>query len=107
MIPGDLPLLIAATELDSIRATIIALRRKSMLQSLEAEVDVNGSVVLLEPVKLKRKTRAIVTLLEGNGTQYNSDKLLNFLNSKEFVTRKSYRSEEIEAQIKDARDSWE
>lgn len=36
-----------------------------MLTTIEAEVDVNGTVTLLEPLKLRKKTRAIVTLLEG------------------------------------------
>lgn len=35
-----------------------------MLTTIEAEIDVNGNVTLLEPIRLSRKTRAIVTLLE-------------------------------------------
>jgi len=36
-----------------------------MLPTIEAEIDVNGNVTLLEPIKVKRKSRAIVTLLES------------------------------------------
>ncbi|HMV48303.1 MAG TPA: hypothetical protein PLD20_17385 [Blastocatellia bacterium] len=36
-----------------------------MLTTIEAEIDVNGTVTLLEPIKLKKKSRAIVTLLES------------------------------------------
>ena len=36
-----------------------------MLTTLEAEVDVNGTVTLLEPLMLTTKSRAIVTLLEN------------------------------------------
>lgn len=36
-----------------------------MLTTIEAEVDVNGTVTLLEPIKLEKKSRAIVTLLES------------------------------------------
>ncbi len=79
-----------------------------MLTTVEAEVDVSGNVRLLEPVEVKRTTRAIVTLLEnGNGSRGNADKVLAFLQSPEFKNRKSYSAEEIEAQIQDARNSWE
>lgn len=41
-----------------------------MLTTIEAEIDVNGNVTLLEPIKLTKKSRAIVTLLEnGNGAK--------------------------------------
>ncbi len=35
-----------------------------MLTTIEAAIDVNGNVTLLEPIRLSRKPRAIVTLLE-------------------------------------------
>ncbi len=82
-----------------------------MLQTVEAEVDVNGKVKLLEPLKIKKKTRAIVTLLEDpNGKQKHSSnvrQVLELLQSPDFVNRKSYSAEEIEVQITEARNSWE
>lgn len=36
-----------------------------MLTTIEAEIDVNGEVKLMEPVKIKRRSRAIVTVIEG------------------------------------------
>lgn len=36
-----------------------------MLTTVEAEVDVNGMVTLLEPLRLNKKSRAIVTVLKG------------------------------------------
>lgn len=36
-----------------------------MLTTIEAEIDVDGNVTLLEPLKLRKKSRAIVTLLES------------------------------------------
>lgn len=36
-----------------------------MLTTVEAEVDVNGAVTLLEPLRLNKKSRAILTLLNG------------------------------------------
>lgn len=82
-----------------------------MLTTVEAEIDVNGNVRLLEPVEVKKTTRVIVTLLEeknGKDNQKrNVQKVLEFLQSEEFKNRKSYSPEEIEAQIQEARDSWE
>ena len=83
-----------------------------MLKTVEAEIDVNGKVILLEPVRVTKKTRAIVTLLEeSNGEKQerkgNSKEILELLKSPEFANRKSYSTEEIEAQIEEARNSWE
>lgn len=79
-----------------------------MLTTVEAEIDVDGNVRLLEPVEVKKKTRAIVTLLEeNNGSKSNAEKMLAFLNNPKFKNRKSYSVEEIEAQIQEARNSWE
>ncbi|MBX3291534.1 MAG: hypothetical protein KF881_01435 [Acidobacteria bacterium] len=35
-----------------------------MLTQVEAEVGVDGSVVLLEPLRLKKRSRAIVTIMD-------------------------------------------
>lgn len=42
-----------------------------MLTTIEAEIDVNGTVILLEPIKLEQKSRALVTLLENEQTPSN------------------------------------
>lgn len=69
-----------------------------MLHSVEAEIDVDGKVKLLEPLRITKKTRAIVTLLEEtNGKQEskgNAQQLLELLNRPEFANRKSYSAEE-------------
>ena len=36
-----------------------------MLTTIEAEIDVNGSVTLLEPLTISKKSRAIITLLDA------------------------------------------
>lgn len=82
-----------------------------MLTTVEAEIDVSGNVRLLEPVEVKKTTRAIVTLLEennGNDNQKgNAQNVLEFL-QKNRLPKESYPSaEEIEAQIQEARDSWD
>ncbi|MBA3634027.1 MAG: hypothetical protein H0W58_14635 [Acidobacteria bacterium] len=37
-----------------------------MLTTVEAEVDITGKVTLLEPLKITKKSRAILTLLDNN-----------------------------------------
>ncbi len=82
-----------------------------MLQTVEAEIDVSGQIRLLEPLRVLKKSRAIVTVLEeSNGSSEekgNSKKILELLRSPEFANRKSFSAEEIEAQIEEARNSWE
>ncbi len=54
-----------------------------MLQTVEAEIDVSGQIRLLEPLRVSKKSRAIVTVLEEtNGVaeeKGNSKKILEFL----------------------------
>ena len=80
-----------------------------MLTTVEAEIDVAGNVRLLEPLSLRKTSRAIVTILdEKNGAgDNNGRKVLELLRSPEFANRKSYSDEEIEAQIKENEDSWD
>ena len=40
-----------------------------MLTTIEAEIDVNGNVRFLEPLKITRKSRALVTLLNDENLQ--------------------------------------
>lgn len=82
-----------------------------MLQTVEAEIDTSGNITLLEPLRVSKKSRVIVTVLEeSNGDSEekgNGKKLLEVLRSPKFANRKSYSAEEIEAQIEEARNSWE
>lgn len=39
-----------------------------MLTTIEAEIDVNGEVTFLEPLKIAKKSRAIITLLDDKKT---------------------------------------
>lgn len=81
-----------------------------MLTTVEAEIDTSGNVRLLEPVEVKKTTRAIVTLLEdANGAESdsNGNEIVNLLKNPEFANRKSYSTEEIEARIEELRNSWE
>jgi hypothetical protein len=82
-----------------------------MLQAVEAELDVNGNVRLLEPLPVKATSRVIVMLLEtkpqAQPIKGTGAALLELLNSPDFVNRKSYSAEEIDAQIEEMRNSWD
>ena len=83
-----------------------------MLTTIEAEIDIYGNVRLLEPIKLRKKSRAIVTVLEDTNdnnpeTKENAKQVSELLKTPDFANRKSYSVEEIEAQIEEARSSWE
>jgi len=79
-----------------------------MLQTVEAEVDVSGQIRLLEPVRMSKKSRAIVTVLEEtNGDveeKGNSKQILEFLRNNRLPESARLSAEEIEAQITEARE---
>lgn len=80
-----------------------------MLRTVEAEIKPDGTVTLLEPVEVRKRSRALVTVLEnGDGAKRgNVAAMLELLRNPEFKNRRSYSAEEIEAQIEEARNSWE
>ncbi len=81
-----------------------------MLQTVEAEIDTNGNVKLLEPVRVTKRTRAIVTLLEessGKARKGNSKRALEFLRNNRLPESARPTVEEIERQISEARNSWD
>lgn len=46
-----------------------------MLTTIEAEIDVNGNVRLLEPIKVTKTSRAIVTLLENENLSVKKQRM--------------------------------
>lgn len=81
-----------------------------MLTTVKAEVDVGGNVRLLEPLEVSKPTRAIVTLLEENGERDrkgNMASVLAFLRDNRLPEDSRPSAEEIEAQITEARNSWD
>jgi hypothetical protein len=80
-----------------------------MLTTVEAEITPDGTVTLLEPIEVKTKSRALVTVLEnGNGEEKgNIAAVLRLIRSPEFRGRSTHSAEEIEAQIEENRNSWE
>lgn len=40
-----------------------------MLTTIEAEIDVNGKVTFLEPLKISKKSRALITLLDNEAPE--------------------------------------
>jgi hypothetical protein len=82
-----------------------------MLHRLEAEVDINGNVRLLEPLQLSKPQRAIVTLFnETNKIPSRKGTVgdfLKFLPENRLPPNSRPSAEEIEAQIIEARESWD
>ena len=83
-----------------------------MLQTVRAEVSVDGSVRLLEPLHVTQTSPAIVTLLSAeNGyakpKKGNALAMLQFLKENQLPESSLPTAEEIEAQIAEARESWE
>lgn len=82
-----------------------------MLTTVEAEIDVNGKVELLEPLQVTKRTRAIVTLLnsEGEATSQkgNSKDVLEFLRNNRLPESSRRSVEEIDEYIKELRESWD
>jgi hypothetical protein len=83
-----------------------------MLQTVEGIVDVNGQIRWLEPLRVAKPSRVLVTLLpDSNGTHSepagNIVALQAFLQSPEFVSRPAGSAAEIEAQIQEMRNSWD
>lgn len=79
------------------------------MQTIEAIIETSGEVRLLEELRVTKPTRALVTVLEnGDGANKgNVSTVLELLQSPEFKNRRSYSAEQIEAQIEEARNSWE
>jgi hypothetical protein len=83
----------------------------NMLQTVKAEVDVDGNVRLLEPLRVTKPSRALVTLLdteEGSVSHNgNAADVLKFLQEHRLPDEARPSAEEIEAHIQEARESWE
>ena len=82
-----------------------------MLQTIEAEIDVNGMVHLREPIQVSRPTRALVTVLENEPTptahKGNISEMLAFLRANRLPEEARRSAAEIDAQIEEERNSWE
>ncbi|MCA1622571.1 MAG: hypothetical protein LC778_02010 [Acidobacteria bacterium] len=53
-----------------------------MLTTIEAEIDVDGNIRLLEPLKVNKKSRIIITLMDSPNTP---EKISNDLKSNEKI----------------------
>jgi len=82
-----------------------------MLRTVEAEVNIDGSVRLLEPLRVTKTSRALVTLLDTENVSAsqkgNAAEVLKFLQENRLPAYARPRAEEIEAQITEARESWD
>jgi hypothetical protein len=82
-----------------------------MLQTVKAEVDVNGNVRLLEPLSVTKTSPALVTLLDtendSGSIKGNVAEVLKFLREYRLPEEARPKAEEIEARIVEMRESWE
>jgi len=82
-----------------------------MLQTVEAEIDINGNIHLLEPLKITKPSRALVTLLDNGDSSLTqkgrAESVLEFLRNNRLPDSARPSEEEIEAQITEARESWD
>lgn len=83
-----------------------------MLQTVEGIMDVDGQIRWLEPLRVTKPSRVLVTILpDTNGSHIepegNIAALQAFLQSSDFVNRPIGSAEAIEAQIQEMRNSWE
>lgn len=82
-----------------------------MLQTVEAEIDVNGTVHWQESFTITKPTRALVTLLEDSPNAQagkgNVEEILAFLKANRLPEEFRRSAEEIDAQIEEERNSWE
>jgi hypothetical protein len=82
-----------------------------MLQTVEAKVDTDGRVHLLEPLRVSKTSRALVVLLDSeNGLSSqkgDATEVLKFLRENRLPGSARPSAEAIEAQITEARESWD
>jgi hypothetical protein len=76
-----------------------------MLTTIKAEVDVNGDVKLLEPLHLKKKRRAILTVLDeevvpnGNALEKDSGSIRELFGSVDLGRPTGADNESIDADL--------
>lgn len=82
-----------------------------MAQTIEAEIDEQGNVRLLEPVHLTKPTRALVTLLEDRAAsapaKATAAGALAFLRANRLPEAARPTTTAIDAQIEEERNAWE
>jgi hypothetical protein len=81
-----------------------------MWPTVEAEVDVSGNVRLLEEVKITETSRALVTIIADGSVapkKFSAASLLEFMRANRLPDEARPSVEEMEAQIEEARNSWD
>lgn len=80
-----------------------------MLQAVEAIVNPDGSVRLLEQLKVKRPTRVIMTVVPDvpvNAGEGNIAAALSYLKSEEYLSRPYGDPDAMERTIQENRNAW-
>ncbi len=80
-----------------------------MLKSVEAQINVDGSVEILEPIEVSVKSRAIVTVLDEAVEAEvvpNGPELIDWLDRNKH-TVSGRESSEVDHSIEEIRNSWD
>lgn len=106
------PILASQSLMDTWCATLRAEVFKTMLRTVEGIVDVDGQIRWLEPLRVAKPSRVLVTLLPDKNETHsepagNIAALQTFLQSPDFLNRPTGSAAEIEAQIQEMRNSWD
>ena len=82
-----------------------------MLQTVEGVLGIDGQIRWLEPLRVAKPSRVIVTLLQDNDSasqsKGNAEKALQALRKNRLPDAARPTVAEIEAQITEARESWD
>jgi hypothetical protein len=81
------------------------------MRTVQAEINTNGVVTLLEPIEIEKRSRAKVIIYDdaadGNGNKGNAEKLLTLMRNMPLLDEAKISDDEMELQIQEARDSWD
>lgn len=82
-----------------------------MLQTVEAEINRDGSIRLLEPLYVSKTSRALVIVLDAETPSVtrtsNAKEVLKFLRENPLPENARPSADAIEAHIAEARESWD
>lgn len=81
-----------------------------MLTTVEATIDVDGTVELLEPVSIARKTRVRISIPENDEVevrQGNGHAMLNWLRERPPLNRTREQTEEHVRFVQQMREEWD
>jgi len=81
------------------------------MRTIQAEINTNGVVTLLEPIKIGKRSRAKVIVYDDDpkqqGGEGNAERLLELMRAHRLPDDAKVSDKEMERQIEEARSSWD